>query len=64
MSLTLSKKTRKGWGTDDTGGKKMPCQRSSRGSTYLNSLNIVLNVKTVLSIVSDECIARHERKFN
>lgn len=55
MSLTLSKKTRKGWGTDDTGGKKksMPCQRSSRGSTYLNSLNIVLNVKTVLAIVSD-----------
>lgn len=44
--------------------KKMPCQRSSRGSTYPNSLNIVLNVKTVLSIVSDECIARHERKFN
>lgn len=43
--------------------QSMPCQRS-RGSMYLNSLNIVLNVKTVLSIVSDECIARHERKFN
>lgn len=26
MSLTLSKKTRKGWGIDDTGGKKnSPC---------------------------------------
>lgn len=44
--------------------QSMPCQRSSRGSMYLKSLNIVLNVKTVLSIVSDECIARHERKFN